>query len=245
MKDDIKTIKSKAEWLPPRLKYFKQILISIRAIFTLPFFKEEPDGIQKLFSNSYWIEKDEFIFDGSNDYLYYNQITKNISKQYFKNQVIIDFGCGNGSFYFWLRSSNIPITKYIGIDFAYKDTILSDEAEIRNVSFSKYLENPFAGNVNSVAILSNTLCYISDEIFQSILSKSVPNDKIIIIEPYPNLFWDKHFNGIKPFYRTEKQVIKLLEDNGFVVKTCSIDYAINIKNIHLNPISYCLYVVKI
>jgi|GEM_PF-3814368 len=244
MKDNIKTIKSKAEWLPPHLKYFKQILISIRAILTLPFFKEDPNGIQKLFSNNYWGEKDEFIFDGSSENSYYNQITKNISLENFKNQAIIDLGCGNGSFYFWLIA-NIPITKYIGIDFAYKDRILSDEAEIRNVSFSEYLKNPFAENVNSVYILSNTLCYISDETFQSILSKSTPNDTIVIIEPYPNLFWDKHFNGIKPFYRTEKQVIKSLEDSGFVVKTCSIDYAINIKNTHLNPISYCLYAVKI
>jgi SAM-dependent methyltransferase len=236
-------IKSKAQWLPPRKKFFTQIFISIRELFTLPFFKETPDGIKKFFTNNYQGKKDEFIFDGSSEKPYYNQITKNISIDKFENQTIIDLGCGNGSFYFWLKNNNIHVKKYYGVDFAYKNSVLSDNAVINNMSVCDYLENPVSEN--AVYVLSNSLCYTSETILQSILSKLKPNDKIIIIEPNPNLFWDSHFNGIKPHYRKSKQVSKSLENNGFTIKSCSIDYVLNVKNCYLNPISYCLYAIKI
>ena len=234
--------KSRAEWLPPFIKFITQIIISIWALLTLPFYIEIPDGIKQFFSTIYNGNKDEFIFDGSNENSYYNQITKNIPLEYFKNQSIVDLGCGNGSFYFWLKKQNIYVKEYYGIDFAFENVVLSKDALIRNISISEYFEATIPSG--SIYFLSNSLCYISDEIFQSILLKLTTEDKIILIDPYPNLFWDSHFNGIKPTYRTINDVYKLFEEYNFIISKCSIDYVINIKNIHLSPISYCLYAKK-
>jgi len=242
MKEGVKINKSKANWLPPRIKFIKQIFISIRALFTLPFFKEIPNGVQQFFKDNYKGKKDEFIFDGSSENSYYDQITKNITTEKLKNQIIVDLGCGNGSFYFWLKNNDIAIKQYCGIDFAYENSILSDKALIKNISISDYFENPIFENV--VCFLSNSLCYISETVFQSVLSKLKTNDKIIIIEPYPHLFWDSHFNGIKPHYRKPKQVFKLLADNNLVIKFCSVDSVLKIKNFYISPISYCICAIK-
>lgn len=239
---NVKLIKSKANWLPPHMKFIAQIFISIRALLTLPFFKEIPNGIQKFFINNYNGKKDVFIFDGSSENSYYNQIIKTIPINKFKNQIVIDLGCGNGSFYFWLKNNDISINQYYGVDFAYENSKLSDNAVIINMSISRYFESPIPEN--AVYILSNSLCYTSEIIFQFVLSKLKLNDKIIIIEPYPNLFWDSHFNGIKPHYRKNEQVFKLLKNNGFAIKSCSVDYVFNIRDIYSNPISFCLYASK-
>jgi SAM-dependent methyltransferase len=238
----IKIIKSKAQWLPPHIKYIAQLFISIRALFTFPFFKETPNGTQKFFINIYKGGKDEFIFDGSNEKSYYNQIIKNVPLEYFKHQTIIDLGCGNGSFYFWLENQDISIKQYYGIDFAFESKVLSNKASIKNISINNYFETVLVDN--AVYLLSNSLCYISDKDFQYILSQLKSGDKIFIIDPFPNLFWDSHFNGIKPIYRTNKEVSKLLENNGFIVSSCSIDYVTNLKYFYLNPISYCLFAIK-
>lgn len=235
-------IKSKAQWLPPRSKFITQIFISIRALLTLPFFKETPNGIKKFFSTNYNEKKDEFVFDGSSENSYYNQITNNCPIEEFKDQTIIDLGCGNGSFYFWLKNNNISIKQYCGIDFAFENTVLTDSATIKNISINDYLED--IAHENVIYIMSNSLCYIPDVIFQTILSTMKINDKIIIIEPYPNLFWDSHFDGIKPYYRKPKGVITLLENSGLQIYSCSVDYIFEIKNIYLSPISYSIFATK-
>lgn len=235
--------KSKAQWLPPHNKYIRQILISLRALFTLPFFREIPNGTQLFFKNNYNIQKDEFIFDGSSENSYYNQITKNIPIEEFNNQRVIDLGCGNGSFYFWLKNQNISINQYIGIDFAYKNVELSEEASIQNISIYDFFRRIISGN--AIYVLSNSLCYVSKNIFQFIQFKLKSNDKIVIIEPYPNIFWDSHFNGIKPYYRKCDQILYELIKNGFKINACSKDYHIKIYNIYMSPISYCIIATKL
>ena len=230
--------KRKVDWILSKKRFFEQILISVASFFTLLFFKRKENAIQDFFYKNYNVKKDEFIWDGTS-LNYYNQITNCTELTVFKNSNIFDIGCGTGSFYYWLKKNNIDVKTYTGVDFAVND---------KNISINSRIINENVNDCNlinyNVFVAINCFCYLSNNEISNILSKIPDNSNIIIIEPHPNIFWDKHFNNIKPHYRNLKKIIKLFEENSFVLQSVGVDYFYKINKLYFSAASYCMHFKK-
>lgn len=233
--------KEKANWLPSMPLLIKQLFISAISFLTLPCYKPKENGIQNFFVDNYYVKPDGLVFDGSTKG-YYEKVKRVISEGVLNNQIIVDIGCGRGVFYFWLVTERYSVKKYIGIDFSIRD---------RKVDEKCFLYNDHAANINKyiseeccILFMSNVVCYLSDSIFKDIMCSLRKGDKIIIIEPSPNLFWDAHFCGIKPNYRNIRDMIRLIEDEELEVINTVQDYFMRIGRRYLFPVSYCIYATK-
>jgi SAM-dependent methyltransferase len=233
--------KHKAEWIPSMNRLILPLVSSIWSHITLPFHHKKNNSILEFFKANYSLKPDLNIFDG-NVNNFYTQIKR---IYYFKknhNCTVIDLGCGKGSLLNWFIENGIKYDRYIGVDFAVKSKILSNNASIINTKiedfnkYFQYIRHPIT------LYLTNTLCYLDDIQFINFLKSCKKNDELIIVDPYPNLLWKSHFNGIKPFYRRLDYVCKLLKECGWNVKYKSIDYVFVIFGVlFISKISYSIY----
>lgn len=240
-----KTIINKANWLPNRFIFWKQIFVSLLSYMTLPFFKRKDGAILEFFRKNYYEKPDGLIFDGtSSDY--YSQIERMFPLDSFKESLIIDLGCGQGHFYKWLINKKISVYQYTGIDIAIDEQDLDKNAKIYSGSITQLNQISLHRfeNIRRFFIFSNSLCYATDEEVASAIAFCQEGDNIFIIEPYPHLFWDAHFDGIKPIYRTDSETIKLLTQHGFAILFTSIDYIPFEKYFLFGQVSYCIHAKK-
>lgn len=230
----MKVIEQHAWWLPRPWLFCKQIIVSLWSYITLPLFSEKENGIRDFFEKTYYIKSDGLIFDGNTNG-YFDKARDLIGKTY--RDVVFDLGCGgNECLYWWLIKNAIEFRSYVGIDFSIREKKINKKARLINDDLRKYDEYRKSGET-AMIVLSNSLCYLSDSKLSEVLKHFVPGDEILIIDPEPNLFWDAHFAGIKPVYRTHEEVIKKLEECGFEINALSVDYLLKR---HIR-ISYSLY----
>ena len=230
-----------AKWLPKGKRLLLQLFTSFFSYISLPFFREKEDGIRLFFQRNYSLKPDELIFDGTSSG-YLSRITYLFGRIDNNNLEIIDLGCGQGALYIWLNEHECNFKQYIGIDFAINTHHLPKAHFIRGniVDVSKHL----MGN-ESIVFMCNSLCYINDTDFLKILSSLKTYTKIVIIEPSPNIFWDAHFCGVKPIYRSIEKTRKFLCDTGFVIENTDQDYIFRIGNHWAIELSYGIYATKL
>ena len=237
-------MRSKATWLPPAGKFVFQLFVSIWSYLTLPFFHAKENAIFEFFHKNYYCQPDGFIFDGNNDNNYYSQIEKIYDLKNLENSLVIDLGCGKGALYLWLKKNETTFHQYVGIDFAVRECILSQNACIIQKDMLDFLEYYPKNGQRKMIIMSNSLCYISNQDFVKILNHCNLLDEVIIVEPSRNLFWDAHFDGIKPTYRKLKDIMHILRNNGWIIDSVSSDFMIQIFGICWFRISYSLRATK-
>lgn len=230
--------KLKSTWTPNMYLFFRQLKVSLISYLTLPFFKRKENGVQLFFERNYSKEKDDLIFDG-NTTSYYDKLYSKEIKELLSGANIIDLGCGNASFYNWLKNNHITICSYMGLDFAVENKSIDAVCEIVNdnlLNFTNYLSYE-----NNVIVLCNVLCYLTDDVINAILNKCPVGSVIIIIEPSPGIFWDAHFDGIKPKYRSVNTIERLLQKYRFHLLNTIQDYLVSInKQLYFFPLSYCI-----
>jgi hypothetical protein len=229
-------IKNKANWKPTFKKRFLQYIASLKALITYPFFRSIDGGVKIFFEKNYKIKRDSLIFDG-NTYRYLEQITNVIDLSKLNDVDIIDLGCGTGSFLIWLENNNIDVKSYLGLDFACDSRTISDNKKIINQDMFDF-EIP----QRHCVVMINVACYFDDKQLDDILIKiKEKNCRLIIIEPYPHFFWDKHFDGIKPYYRKTDNFLALLQMKGYKIERVSIDYFFMFFKKHISPVSFCIF----
>lgn len=232
--------KSKAQWLPSKKMIFQQVLVSFWSYITLPFFKSKDDATCSFFKKNYTEKPDPLIFDGhSNNY--FNQIFSLIKCPKLYNRTIIDLGSGTASFYEWLLDNGARGIKYIGVDFALESRRLDYRSEIisgdlKNIDLTE-IERP-------LVMISNVLCYLNTDSVRQVFNKLPINTDILILEPYPCLFWDAHFAGIKLNYRKPKKICTILETVGYEISSINVSHGIRLFDHLICPISYVLYAHK-
>ncbi|GHU42225.1 hypothetical protein FACS1894190_11300 [Spirochaetia bacterium] len=229
-------------WLPKNRLLVKQLWHSFLSFITLPFFHSHTDGIKTFFENNYYIKSDELIFDGST-FEYYSKIERTIDISVLNDYNIIDLGCGLGSLYHWLQTKNICAHSFTGLDFAIKNLLIGDNAVLINDNLSN-VNNYFFENTNNIVFMTNALCYTDDVLFKNALRCMRNNDELIIIDPSSNIFWDAHFNGIKPIYRKVNRVMQMLIHEEFEIVNILQDYWFAIGGHHFFPLSYCIHAIK-
>ena len=217
---------------------FEKKIFKTNFNFTFFFSKSKKGAIREFFYRNYNVKKDEFIWDGSSEN-YYNQLLSNLNFEMLENKDVLDIGCGTANLYYWLKSHNINYKSYTGIDFAVKENVISENAKVLNANIMEFDFKKY-----NFFVLINVLCYLEKKEIIDVLRK-VPNDSyLILIEPYPNIFWDKHFNNIQPHYRNNKKMLNLLNNKNFVCISESIDYTYKIGKVYFSPISYCMLFKK-
>lgn len=233
--------KEKAVWLPKLNVFVKQIMVSIISYLTLPFYKEKKNAIQRFFIDNYYNTPDGLVFDGTSSG-YFDRINLLIDFSLLPDMRFVDLGCGQGSLVFWLQNNKISYQEYLGIDFAIKQS--KKENSVVFINDSILNAGRYIRSSDDIIMMCNSLCYITDEEFAIILSSLKKGNRIIIIDPSPNLFWDAHFEGIKPIYRKRKTVLKLLNDSGFIIDSSIQDYLFKMGTIYCMPLSYGIYAIK-
>lgn len=234
--------KIKSTWIPGFNLFIKQLGVSFVSYITLPFFKKKDNGVLLFFEKNNDQKKDELVFDGDTGN-YYNKINNSEIINILSNANVLDLGCGNSSFYFWLIDKHIPFKSYIGLDFAAKKSISLEKCLIVKenlLNFSKYLSIG-----KNVILLCNVLCYLTDDELILLLEKIPTNSFILILDPAPGLFWDAHFSGIRPNYRKIKSVIRILQLHSFFVNNTTQDYLVSLNDaVFLFPLSYSICAKK-
>lgn len=237
----MKNYKEQASWLPKAGKFIKQITVSFVSYITLPVFKEKEDGIRDFFKRNYYIKSDELVFDGTSTG-YFLRIKNLLDISMLSDKVVLDLGCGRGSLLHWLQKNRISFKKYIGIDFSVKTCTINQNC-VMICDNIKNIKN-YLSDEQSLIVMCNSLCYTDTEIFINILDSIQPGNGILIIEPAPNIFWDAHFDGIKPIYRTLEKTCSLLSCKGFVIENTMSDYLFAIGSHYFGKLSYGIYAYK-
>ena len=230
--------KLKSAWAPCWTLFIKQIYVSLISYITFPYYKKKENGVLLYFENNYYKKKDDLIFDG-NTGKYYDILLSFDIQSILLNANVLDLGCGQASFFFWLKDKNIKYKSYLGLDFAIKPSLSTEGCIIKRDNILNYA-NYLSGEID-VLLLCNVLCYLSDSDFQTILEESPVGCVVLVIDPTPGFFWDAHFSGIRPIYRKMSLVTTVLQQYGFCILERSQDYLMSImKQWYLFPLSYCI-----
>ena len=121
---DIKS-KVKALWIGGKRVYFVQTVVSLFSYLRYPFMSTTKDAIKIFFTNMYNDHiKDPLVFDGNN-FGYFNKLDAISKSLELKDKTIIDFCCGQGSLYFWLKEKNLnfPIILVLTFPMSIKNLI--------------------------------------------------------------------------------------------------------------------------
>lgn len=230
--------KSVANWLPNNRLLIKQIFLSAWSHITLPISKNFPNGVQSFFHHNYNHEPDELIFDGSNVF-YFSRLFQALDIERLEDKTIIDLGCGRATLYNWMTDNDIPFFKYVGIDFAVDSIRLSERAQI--IKSNIFNVDTFVSDGNCLFFLSNVICFQTNDELHYLLSNLSRRSEVLIIEPSPGLFWDAHFDGIHPCYRSIYSLTKIMNDCGIRIVNSMQDYMVNFLGSYYFPVSYCLH----
>ena len=151
---------------------------------------------------------------------------------------VLDIGCGPASICYWLRTNNYK-WQYIGVDIIKQ--VEKYIKPLNNASFiSKKIENITIDDLPQkpdIIFAVNSLCYVKDakNTLENLFNISKPETKLIIIDIYPSLFWDK--KSIANL-RSTHNLQKILNDAGWAPKKKLILSIYNFANIPLMKISH-------
>lgn len=235
----IRLHKAKAAWVRP-LPFVQQICESLLALMRVAPKNYSQEAIRNFFQNHREKEPDPFVFDGSTDG-YCQQIIP-ILPDSMANQYM-DLGCGSAKLYDFLNSRLIPFRKYVGVDFAptSSQSIYRLDFEIINTTIQdeSIVELALPG---THLVFINSICY-QDRLDKILLLQHAARSRensLIIVEPFPGIFWDKHFSGIRPKYRSMPELIGELENMGWRLQKQAIFYLFKLGPLWIWPLTYAV-----
>ena len=229
-----KTKKRKAQWTGGFKKVIRQYIKSLKSYLIYPFVKKKPSATKEFFSAIYSRESfDDLIFDGGMLPYYDKMIDLSLKKSY---KQIVDCGCGQGAIRDFFQKNGIKYGKYIGIDFAISEKELKADEAFVPCDLAEY---KFDLTEDDLVVFCNTACYLSDDVFSSIIRKiAEQRASILIIDPLPSLFWDATFDHVKLFYRSIDKMKKMMQDMNYYSDMISKDYLIKIGKLFIRSLSY-------
>lgn len=196
------------------------------------------EAIRAFFREHRANQPDPLVFDGALDG-YCQQIIP-ILPASAANQYL-DLGCGDAGLYEFLRRRSIPFRNYIGVDFAVGSAVACGRSDFQIIDAriqDKALEKLVLPGTHLVFI--NSICYQEnlDEI--PVLSHAARHcgNSLIVLEPFPGLFWDKHFSGVQPRYRAPFDLIVQLESMGWRPQKEAVFYLFKMGSTWVWPLTY-------
>jgi SAM-dependent methyltransferase len=162
----------------------------------------------------------------------------------------VELGCGQGRTISALDSLSIAFKQYIGIDLFVSKTQWELAARDKRVKFVEGDIEPELKKIEPAvdkrtAFLSvNALCYLHrlDGLLAGNLgSPAILGDDLIIVEPYPSIYWESWFDGISIYLRYPSQIWRHVEKHGWELREIRKLYLFQIGNFHFWPVSIGLH----
>ncbi|MFH2065652.1 MAG: hypothetical protein ABIK15_10685 [Pseudomonadota bacterium] len=226
-----------AEWVKVHPFFWKQMLVGTLS-FIIPGEKSlNTNSTKDFFINHYFHQQDPYVFDGSSD-KYFNQLQPAINDiNSFGN--IIDLGCGKFKLLTFLKKNSFKYESYIGFDFACPEEAISEKEKTYRLDFRSEKCQYVTKNESTVFAI-NTFCYIKNikDIYLLNKANKLIAKRLIVLEPWPGLFWDRHFDGIWPTYRKPDLLAKNLAEIGWHREGQYNYYLFKICGKYLIPMSY-------
>ena len=117
-----------------------------------------PESVRAYFREQYLDPFDDLIFDG-NDFQYHAQLENDLP--WLESSNVVDFGCGEATFYSFLVSHSVDFKSYLGVDFATEGRELANNAKTIQSDAKTALDMvSFEGS--AVAVFCNVACYMVD-----------------------------------------------------------------------------------
>lgn len=229
----------RASWV--RFFPFVRVLLdSIPSFFSEPPSSESIPQIKLFFRDIYDGAPDETVVD-SNLNEYAEQIFRVIDKEEFENASVLDIGCGSGALYQVLRDGGAALKRYLGIDVSHPNRILSKSAKI--VNQSAYEIDDLELEPTHV-LASNSFCYIESLERVYAIGSNGSAKSLVIVEPVPGIFWNRHFDGILLFYRSANDLSSQLQEHQWQLKRVTTFYLIHFRAIRIWPLCYAVHYVR-
>lgn len=229
----------RATWVQP-VPFLRQLCESIVNYFRGGRASLSRDVVKAFFDRHRGDQPDPLVFDGSRSG-YYDQLLLVMPQ---KPAVrYIDLGCGSGGLFAFLRARGILFEKYIGVDFSPTpgQPVSRPDSTIRNASIEQeeLLKDLVPG---THIIMINSVCYLESVFNLPILQAAAhcQDAALLVVEPYPGIFWDRQFEGIRPRYRHPDQLVREASTLGWVPSHFVIFYLIGIGPLFLWPLAYSL-----
>ncbi len=230
--------KSLAKWPQTNPHFWKQMRTGVLSHIFGPNTKEQKLEIQTFFQ-SHYKQVDQLVCDGNtNGFL--SQLNE-LGLFNVKTSHILDLGCGNGSLYRYIKDIGVDIPQYTGLDFAVSGKRLDSRAIICNIDLRNSQAVNLLANENTIFAI-NTFCYLESLSNIPVLKSSgrKTNNYLLVVDPWPGLFWERHFNGIWPTYRSPEKLIKEMSEIGWKPNQQVNYYLVRLFGKFFFPLSYGL-----
>ncbi|MEL6503586.1 MAG: class I SAM-dependent methyltransferase [Pseudomonadota bacterium] len=165
---------------------------------------------------------------------------------------LVDLGCGQGTTISKLDKLCVSFKKYVGIDLFVSDVQRRIESRDDRVKFwegdiEKGTEIVAPTKIGKTVFLTvNALCYLPKlKNFLTIgpHSPARMGDDLVIVEPYPSIFWESWFSGISIHLRYPSEVSRTFELGGWELREVRKIYLFQIGGFHLWPVAFGLHLV--
>ncbi|WP_131664972.1 hypothetical protein [Tritonibacter mobilis] len=163
---------------------------------------------------------------------------------------LVEMGCGQGKITTLLDSTLGNVKRYIGIDLYISKLQWQLSAQDTRIEFlegcveQKIDEVGRSGAGTSSFLSVNFLCYLDSlDKFLTVNGGSIASsgEDLLIIEPFPSIFWETWFDGIFIQLRSPSEMRRFFEDRGW--KLCEVRklYLFQIFGLNFWPVSYGLH----
>ena len=149
---------------------------------------------------------------------------------------VVDLGCGRAPIHALLREENVRMTSYLGIDAAIEDRVLGGHDRVIR---GDVLSGRTRVHRCDTLIAVNLLCFCPDLGAIPLLSGSART--LLIVEPYPSLFWERHVCGIALTGRRPQALAEALGKHGWVADHLHTTW---IRSVAFRPIGRFSYAAR-
>ena len=210
-----------------------------------------PERVREYYATTRYDEQSVDIIAASTDW--YRDFAMSFALGAFAEQRsyrIIELGCGQGKTVSALESMCIELKGYFGIDLFISEaqhsfSLRNDKIEFLEGRLEELFHHIEQAPEEKTGVLSiNALCYLVR--LGDLMSDARPlpvraGDSLILVEPFPSIFWESWFNGISIKLRHPKELSSHFEQCGWELKEVRKLYLFKIGRFYVWPVSYGLH----
>lgn len=224
-----------ADW-PRLIPFLRQFVAGVASRIKRGPERLNPENVRRFFERHRNTNPDPLVFDGATSG-YYEQLFPLLAND--SSIMYLDLGCGVGNLRNFLIENKFSFARYVGVDFAGSSTKFESgstviDADIRSQALASYVTD------RTHVICVNSLCYQDNLSAITVLrhAATYPDNRLLVVEPYPGIYWDESFYGVRPCYRTPEQLGRDLLPIGWSIEATYIYHLLRFGAKYIWPLSY-------
>ena len=202
--------------------------------------------VEQFFADRYKNDRFDDIADGRKDWYlrHVEDLLDYVSGRCDVFGDVCDLGCGSGEFIQWLSTRNFKAVRFVGVEQDKNAVAMASALGPKNATF--FIGSLGKGNLSisgsfRLATLVNVLPYMPDvsEVMQDVAHVGdSPVPFLLIIDPLPSWFWERHFGGFSIRLRKPNELDGLLLQHGWEAVIRSLLVTLRVGNVGLLPLSH-------